>query len=37
LRKAIAEWLSEQPHVAKFQMAAPNEGGNGVTVVSLKV
>jgi DNA mismatch repair protein MutS2 len=37
LRKAIAQWLSEQPHVAKFQMAAPNEGGNGVTVVSLKV
>jgi DNA mismatch repair protein MutS2 len=37
LRKAIAEWLSEQPHVAKFQMAAPNEGGKGVTVVSLKV
>ncbi len=37
LRKAIAEWLSDQPHVGKFQMAAPNEGGNGVTVVSLKV
>jgi DNA mismatch repair protein MutS2 len=37
LRKAIAEWLSDQPHVEKFQPAAVNEGGNGVTVVSLKV
>jgi DNA mismatch repair protein MutS2 len=36
LRKAIAEWLSDQPHVQAFQPAAPNEGGNGVTVVSLR-
>ncbi|PYV45339.1 MAG: hypothetical protein DMG06_02710 [Acidobacteria bacterium] len=36
LRKAIAEWLSSQPHVGTFRAAAPNEGGNGVTIVSLK-
>jgi DNA mismatch repair protein MutS2 len=37
LRKAIAEWLSDQPHVQSFQPAPLSEGGNGVTVVSLTV
>jgi DNA mismatch repair protein MutS2 len=37
LRKAIAEWLSDQQHVGAFQPADPQEGGSGVTVVSLKV
>jgi len=37
LRKAIAEWLSDQPHVEAFRPAAPGEGGSGVTVVSLRV
>jgi len=37
LRKAIAEWLSDQPHVQAFQPAPLSEGGNGVTVVSLRV
>ena len=36
LRKALSAWLSEQPYVEKFSTANPNEGGNGVTVVSLK-
>ena len=36
LRKALSEWLSTQPSVSDFHTAAPNEGGNAVTVVSLK-
>ncbi len=37
LRRAISEWLSGQSHVSEFHPAASNEGGNGVTVVSLNV
>jgi len=37
LRRAISEWLSDQPHVSEFHPAASDEGGNGVTVVSLQV
>ena len=37
LRRLIAEWLSDQQHVGAFQPADPQEGGSGVTVVSLKV
>ena len=36
LRRAIADLLSGHPHVAKFYAAAPNEGGNGATIVELK-
>ena len=37
LRRAISEWLSDQSHVSEFHPAASDEGGNGVTVVSLQV
>ncbi len=37
LRRAISEWLSDQSHVSEFHPAASDEGGNGVTVVSLHV
>ena len=37
LRRAISEWLSDQSHVSEFHPAASDEGGNGVTVVSLDV
>ena len=37
LRRAISEWLSDQSHVSEFHPAAVDEGGNGVTVVSLDV
>jgi DNA mismatch repair protein MutS2 len=37
LRRAISEWLLAQPHVDSFHAAHANEGGNGVTVVSLRV
>lgn len=36
LKRAIADLLSGHPHVAKFYLAAPGEGGNGATVVELK-
>jgi DNA mismatch repair protein MutS2 len=36
LKRAIADLLSDHPHVAKFYPAAPNEGGAGATVVELK-
>lgn len=36
LKRAIADLLSGHPHVAKFQSAPPNEGGNGATIVELK-
>jgi DNA mismatch repair protein MutS2 len=36
LKRAIADLLSGHPHVAKFQAAPPNEGGNGATIVELK-
>ena len=36
LRRAIAELLTNHPHVEKFQLAPPNQGGGGATVVELK-
>jgi len=36
LRRALSEWLSNQPYVDKFHPAETGQGGNGVTVVSLK-
>jgi len=36
LRKAIAELLTHNPHVAKFYAARPEEGGTGATIVELK-
>lgn len=36
LKRAIADLLSDHPHVAKFYPAPPNEGGGGATVVELK-
>ncbi len=37
LRRAISEWLSGRSYVSEFHPAEINEGGNGVTVVSLDV
>jgi len=36
LRKAIADLLGRNPHVAKFYSARPEEGGTGATIVELK-
>jgi DNA mismatch repair protein MutS2 len=36
LKRAIADLLSDHPHVAKWRQAAPDEGGAGATVVELK-
>lgn len=36
LKRAIADLLSDHPHVAKWRQAAPGEGGAGATVVELK-
>lgn len=36
LRRAIAGFLDEHPLVAKFEPAAPEHGGRGVTVIELK-
>jgi DNA mismatch repair protein MutS2 len=36
LRRALAEFLKGHPLVARFQLAAPDQGGGGVTVVELK-
>jgi len=36
LKKAIAELLKNNPHVEKFYVAAPEEGGSGATIVELK-
>jgi DNA mismatch repair protein MutS2 len=36
LRKAIADLLTANPHVAQFYAAPPSEGGTGATVVELK-
>ncbi len=36
LKRAIADLLSDHPHVAKWSPAPPNEGGAGATVVELK-
>ena len=36
LRKAIAELLSDHPHVARFAAAPQDQGGSGATIVELK-
>jgi DNA mismatch repair protein MutS2 len=36
LRRAIAEFLKDHPHVAGFALAPPNQGGAGATVVELR-
>jgi DNA mismatch repair protein MutS2 len=36
LKRAIADLLSDHPHVARFYSAPQNEGGAGATVVELK-
>jgi DNA mismatch repair protein MutS2 len=36
LRRALAEFLKGHPLVAKFELAPPDQGGGGVTVVELK-
>jgi DNA mismatch repair protein MutS2 len=36
LRQAIADFLAAHPHVARFQFAPQNQGGRGVTVVTLR-
>jgi len=36
LRQAIADFLGSHPHVARFQAAPQNQGGRGVTVVTLR-
>ncbi|HLG54888.1 MAG TPA: endonuclease MutS2 [Vicinamibacterales bacterium] len=36
LRRGIAEFLKEHPLVAKFDLAPPDQGGNGATIIELK-
>ena len=36
LKRAIAELLARHPHVEKFYVAPPEEGGSGATIVELK-
>lgn len=36
LRKAVAEFLRDHPHVARFTSASPDKGGSGATQVELK-
>jgi DNA mismatch repair protein MutS2 len=36
LKRAIADLLSDHPHVAKWRQASPDEGGAGATIVELK-
>lgn len=36
LKKAIADLLKQNPHVEKFHVASPEEGGSGATIVELK-
>jgi DNA mismatch repair protein MutS2 len=37
LRKSLHEMLASHPHVEKFALAPPHEGGAGATIVELKV
>ena len=37
LRKAIREYLTNHPHVAKFGPASPQGGGDGATLVYLEI
>lgn len=36
LRRAIADFLRNHPHVARFTQAPPDQGGAGATIVELK-
>ncbi len=36
LKRAIADLLTQNPHVGKFYPASPSEGGTGATIVELK-
>jgi DNA mismatch repair protein MutS2 len=36
LRKSLHEMLASHPHVDKFYLAPPHEGGAGATIVELK-
>jgi DNA mismatch repair protein MutS2 len=36
LKKAVADLLKQNPHVAKFYAASPEEGGAGATIVELR-
>jgi DNA mismatch repair protein MutS2 len=36
LRRAIADFLRNHPHVARFHQAPPEQGGAGATIVELK-
>jgi len=36
LKRAVAELLTKHPHVEKFYVAPPEEGGSGATIVELK-
>jgi len=36
LKRAIADLLKENPHVEKFYVAPPEQGGSGATIVELK-
>jgi DNA mismatch repair protein MutS2 len=36
LKRAIADLLARHPHVQKFYLAPPEEGGSGATIVELK-
>jgi DNA mismatch repair protein MutS2 len=37
LKRAVADLLKQNPHVAKYYAAGPEEGGSGATIVELKV
>ncbi|MSV33990.1 MAG: endonuclease MutS2 [Bryobacterales bacterium] len=36
LKRAVADLLAQHPHVEKFYIAPPEEGGSGATIVELK-
>ena len=36
LRRAIADFLRNHPHVERYSQAPPDQGGAGATVVELK-
>jgi DNA mismatch repair protein MutS2 len=36
LKRAVADLLAKHPHVEKFYVAPPEEGGSGATIVELK-
>jgi DNA mismatch repair protein MutS2 len=36
LKRAVGDLLKENPHVAKYYVAPPEEGGSGATIVELK-